>query len=173
MKISFSFICKVELISITKTSHLDSLWRGGRHELGNSLLQRWEAEMMNTTTAWFTQSNAACGALCRRKFNWTATFQMTITNAMWNSTGKPTKTKASASAGKRHERLHDLRRGRQRERHQTTIWLVKRGKKFSCCTLHNNDVKSPNLRFWRQRERTNATLSFSIFTLKPLVPIYF
>ena len=35
-----SFICKVELITITKTSHLDSLWRGGRHELGNGLLAR-------------------------------------------------------------------------------------------------------------------------------------
>ena len=29
------------------------------------------------------------------------------------------------------------------------------------------------LRFWRQRERTTENLSVSIFTLKPLVPIYF
>ena len=32
-KNQFSFLCKGELINITKTSHLNSLWRGGRHEL--------------------------------------------------------------------------------------------------------------------------------------------
>ena len=42
---------------------------------------------------------------------------------------------------------------------------------FFCCTLHNNNVKSLHLRFSRQRERTNANLSFYVFTLKPLVEI--
>ena len=40
------------------------------------------------------------------------------------------------------------------------------------CPLHN-DVKSPNLRFWRQPEHANENLSFSIFTLKSLEPIHF
>ena len=47
----FSFICKVKLITITKTLHLDSLWRGGRHELGNGLLG-------TVTVSWNKQINA-------------------------------------------------------------------------------------------------------------------
>ena len=39
--------------------------------------------------------------------------------------------------------------------------------------LHNDDVKSPNLRFCRQRKHATENPSFSVFTLKPLVPIYF
>ena len=41
----FSFIFKVELITNTKTSHLDSLWRGGRQEIGNLrwLQRNWNA----------------------------------------------------------------------------------------------------------------------------------
>lgn len=39
--------------------------------------------------------------------------------------------------------------------------------------LRNNDVKSLNLRFGRQREHTNVIFPFTIFTLKLLVPILF
>ena len=38
--------------------------------------------------------------------------------------------------------------------HIFAIWAVR------------NDVKSTNLRFWRQRGRTNSNLSFAIYTLK-------
>ena len=44
---------------------------------------------------------------------------------------------------------------------------------YFCGTLHNDDVKSQNFRFWRQRENAEKNLSFFIFSLKPLVPIYF
>ena len=38
MKMSFSLMWKAELITITKLSHLDSLWNWGSSELGNGLL---------------------------------------------------------------------------------------------------------------------------------------
>ena len=38
LSVKFSFICKIEVITITKTLHLDSLWRGGRYERGNGPL---------------------------------------------------------------------------------------------------------------------------------------
>ena len=64
---------------------------------------------------------------------------------------------------------------------QEYYWLKK--EKYSCCTCstnfraflrrtpQNNDVTSPNFRFWRQREHITMNHSwFSIFTLKPFVP---
>ena len=77
------------------------------------------------------------------------------------------------------ESVYRSRRGRQRERHETTISLVKRGEIIvlhvrhafstkSCGTLHNNDVKSPNLRifesiilyFYFETARTNLFLGY-------------
>ena len=37
--------------------------------------------------------------------------------------------------------------------------------KYVCGPLYNDDVKSPDLRFWRQREHATKNLSFSIYTL--------
>ena len=42
---------------------------------------------------------------------------------------------------------------------------------FLCRTPKNNNVKSPNLRFRRQREHIAMNRSFSVLTLKPFVPI--
>ena len=75
------------------------------------------------------------------------------------------------------------KRLRQRQHHKT-ISLVKRGKrivlhvlcstdfsKYVCDPLHNDDVKSPN--FDDNVSILTENLLFSVFTLKPLVPIYF
>ena len=65
---------------------------------------------------------------------------------------------------------------------QEYYWLQK--EKCSCCTCNtnfraflcrtpqNNNVKSPNIRFWRQREHLKMKKSFSVLTLKPFVPIH-
>ena len=67
----------------------------------------------------------------------------------------------------------------------TSISLDKRGKLIvldvrlcgthssTYFTLHIDDVKWPNLRFWAHREHTNVNLLFFFFTLKPLVSILF
>ena len=64
---------------------------------------------------------------------------------------------------------------------QECYWLKK--EKYSCCTCNtnfraffcrtsqNNNVKSPNFRFWRQRKNITIKKSFSVLTLKPFVPI--
>ena len=60
-------------------------------------------------------------------------------------------------------------------------WLKK--EKYSCCTCSTNfraflcrtpkniNVKSPNFRFWRQREHITMKRSFFVLTLKPFVSI--
>ena len=65
---------------------------------------------------------------------------------------------------------------------QEYYWLKK--EKCSCCTCNtnfrafrcrtpqNNNVKSPNFRFWRQREHITMEKSFSVLTLKPFAPIH-
>ena len=63
--------------------------------------------------------------------------------------------------------------GCQRKRKKTTTSVVNARKNSAArearilATLHNNLVKSPNLKLWRQRERTVVNLSFSLFTRNP------
>ena len=42
---------------------------------------------------------------------------------------------------------------------------------FFCRTPQNNNLKSPNFRFLRQREHKTMNQSFSVLTLRPFVPI--
>ena len=64
---------------------------------------------------------------------------------------------------------------------QEYYWLKE--EKYTCCTCNtnfraflcrtpqNNNVKSPNFRFWEQREHITMKQSFSVLMLKPFVPI--
>ena len=68
------------------------------------------------------------------------------------------------------------RRLRQGQRHKARISLVKKEKIIKksvhfCRFAQNSNVKSPNFRFWRQREHLTINHWSSIFTLKPFVVI--
>ena len=56
--LEFYFTHEWKLITITKTSHLDSLWRGGRHELGNG-------QFAACDTANFVEVIVALAEFCR------------------------------------------------------------------------------------------------------------
>ena len=49
-------------------------------------------------------------------------------------------------------------------------WLWMQSSTIPWCTTQNNNVESPNCRFWRQHEHTITNYSFFFFTLKPFVP---
>ena len=66
-------------------------------------------------------------------------------------------------------RERQRRRLRQRQRHKARIARI--SEHFFCRTPQNNNAKSPNFRFRRQRKHITMNYSFSIFTLKPFIPI--
>ena len=75
-----------------------------------------------------------------------------------------------------------LRRLSKDDTKQDYYWLKE--EKYTCCscntnfraflyrTSQNNDVKSPNFRYLRQREHITMKQSFSVLTLRPFVPSY-